>query len=256
MRRLSALGLLLIAPALCALVLGSDPDSKALNTRAPASDPGWANVGTRSETTAIYLGNGWVITAAHVGAGDAVFGGVSYRALPASAIQLGADTKPPRPDLIVFRVEPRPKLPSLRIRPTPPGVGDAVVLVGAGRERGEPITWNGLTGWAWSPQGALRWGTNRVFSTGIEVGVGSVRTPAFAMRFDAGETPYEAQAALGDSGGAVFIRRAGRFELAGVMIAVATYSDQPIATSFFGNLTTAADLSVFRGALTALQRGD
>jgi hypothetical protein len=72
------------------------------------------------------------------------------------------------------------------------------------------------------------------------------------VRFDRRETRFEAQAAVGDSGGAVFIPRKGRFELAGVLIAVASFPDQPPGTALYGNLSTAADLSVFRKSLAAL----
>src|SRR5580698_7856406 len=36
------------------------------NTTAPADDPGFANVGILASGSAIYLGDGWVLTAAHV----------------------------------------------------------------------------------------------------------------------------------------------------------------------------------------------
>ena len=115
--------------------------------------------------TAVYLGNGWVITARHVGAGDVVLGGVTHHGVagvdgPARRRRAGRRC----PDLIVFRIEPRPKLPSLRIRPTPPDVGDRVVLIGAGRDRGARTLWNGQPGWLWGPHSQLRWGTNRVFA--------------------------------------------------------------------------------------------
>jgi hypothetical protein len=254
MRHLAAFALLLLSvPALCALVIESGADDRS--TRAPAQVPGWANVGLRAGTSAVYLGNGWVITARHVGAGDVVLGGVTHHALLESTVQLGGSARPPLPDLIVFRIEPRPELPPLRIRPTPPGVGDPVVLIGAGRDRGARTTWNGHAGWLWGPHTALRWGTNRVSAAGVDVGAGDNLTRAFAMSFDTGESQHEAQAAIGDSGGAVFIRREGRFELAGVMVAVASYPSQPPETALYGNLTTAADLSVYRRTLAVLLRG-
>src|SRR5580704_15894094 len=48
------------------------------NTTPPADDPGFANVGIRGSGSGIYLGNGWVLTAAHVGAGWVWFNGVEY----------------------------------------------------------------------------------------------------------------------------------------------------------------------------------
>lgn len=253
MRRLAALALLLLTtPAICALVVESD--AQDATTRAPAPDPGWANVGLRGAMTAIYLGNGWVITAYHVGAGDVVLGGVTHHALPESAIRLGNGTGPPQADLVVFRIEPRPELESISIRPTPPNVGDRALLIGAGCDRGARTAWNGLTGWSWGPNSKLRWGTNLVAAVGIDVRAGENATPGFALRFDPQETRHEAQAAMGDSGGAVFIPRKGRFELAGVLIAIARFPEQPPATALYGNLSTAADLSVFRDSLSALLR--
>jgi len=251
MRRLAALALLLLAtPVICALVIESDAGDAS--TRAPAPDPGWANVGLRSGMAATYLGNGWVITALHVGAGDVVLGGVTHHALPESAIRLGHGSGPPASDLVVFRIEPRPELPSLRIRQTPPKVGDRALLIGAGCDRGERTSWNGRTGWTWGPNSTLRWGTNRVAMVGLDVRAGDNVTPGFALRFDPRETRFEAQAAVGDSGGAVFIPREGRFELAGVLIAIASYPGQPANTALYGNFSTAADLSVFGDSLAAL----
>jgi hypothetical protein len=150
----------------------------------------------------------------------------------------------------VFRIEPRPDLPALPIRATPPKVGDRALLIGAGWIRGEPTSWNGKKGWAWLSNSALRWGTNRVALVGIDAG--DKVTPGFAVSFDPGETRFEAQAATGDSGGPVFIPRNGRFELAGILIAIAGFPGQPPNTAFYGNLSTAADLSAFGDSLAAL----
>jgi hypothetical protein len=258
MRRAAATCLLAFASALaCGLVVESD-DGGALHGGPPPRDPGFAYVGKRAGTSAVYLGNGWVITAAHANAGDVEFGGVVHRAVPESAVWFG-EGKDGRqgmpPDLVAFRVEPAPALPPLPVRPTPPIVGDRVVLVARGHNRGASIRWDGVAGFSWGPQKSLRWGTNRVFAAGFEVESIGCRTPAFALRFDAGETRHEAQAALGDSGGAVFIRREGRFELAGILIAISGRPTQPRDTALYGNFTTAADLSAFAPRLAALLHG-
>jgi len=251
MQRLLALVLLLlVAPATCALVVESDAGEAS--TRAPEPDPGWANIGRRSGYPAIYLGNGWVITARHVGVGDVVLSGVTHHALPESAIRLGKGDGPPTADLVVFRIEPSPDLPALPIRPTPPEVGDRALLIGAGCNRGEQTSWNGKTGWTWGPISTLRWGTNQVALVGIDVRAGDNVTPSFAVRFDPNGTRFEAQAAMGDSGGAVFIPRNGRYELAGILIAIAGFPGQPPNTAMYGNFSTAADLSVFGPSLAAL----
>ena len=43
------------------------------NTGAPPDDPGWDNVGTRGGMTVVYVDNGWVVTAAHVGMSRAAY---------------------------------------------------------------------------------------------------------------------------------------------------------------------------------------
>ena len=48
------------------IVAGGDGSQ---NTTAPADDPGFANIGIRGSGSAVYLGDGWVLTATHVGAG-------------------------------------------------------------------------------------------------------------------------------------------------------------------------------------------
>ena len=50
-----------------------------LGRRAPFPEPVLDNIGVRGGLSAIYLGNGVVLTANHVGAGDVSFGGTSTR---------------------------------------------------------------------------------------------------------------------------------------------------------------------------------
>ena len=54
------------------------------NTTAPSDDPGFDNVGSVNGLSGVYLGNGWVLTAGHVGSGPMVFGGVTYSPGPGS----------------------------------------------------------------------------------------------------------------------------------------------------------------------------
>src|SRR5271170_6434745 len=45
---------------------------------------GWNYVGSIGSASAVYLSNGWVITAAHVGAGNFVLGSTTYNMVPGS----------------------------------------------------------------------------------------------------------------------------------------------------------------------------
>ena len=85
-------------------------------------------------------------------------------------------------------------------------------------------------------------------------------TRVLAMSFTApgmpGATLREAQAVVGDSGGAVFAQQDGRYVLAGVLILRSGYDGQPEGTAMFGNRSYAADVSVYREQLVALTRPD
>jgi hypothetical protein len=207
----------------------------------------------------VYLGDGWVLTAQHVGAGDAYFNDVHYPWLPGSAFPL--HNPPPEggpADLVMFLIyPPYPPAPDLSIASAAPAVGTSLVMIGNGRNRGAATTWNppgpgSYDGYLWGPGGAKRWGSNKV-----EV------ASSFASQFDmhvfgtefhqsgSGHTTYEAQAANGDSGGAVFALNGPSYELAGIMIAVTGYVGQPAETSLFGNETFSADLSAYRDEIEA-----
>jgi hypothetical protein len=117
----------------------------------------------------------------------------------------------------------------------------------------------------------MRWGTNRVSSVDEDVGLAGHVTRSMAFDFTSpppglrtdqrcdavhrtpeGECP-ESQARPGDSGGAVFLRdAAGQWELAGVLHAIATYTNQPSNLALYGNVSFAADLSFYRPQIEAL----
>jgi len=233
------------------------------NTTAPANDPGWANVGIRGGLTAVYVGNGWVVTASHVGAGPVTFGGVTYQASPGPGIGFHTAPSGQTADLIVFKLKTNPPLPSLKISemtppiPTPGNPGAQVVMIGNGLNRGPELdNWGPdslgqfHSGWYWGTGGGTRWGTNNVAGTMlVSVGMNTV-THSFWTVFDANPSTYgtnEAQAAPGDSGGAVFYQNptnGNAWELAGILFAIAGYSGQPGA-ALDGNETYAVDLAAY-----------
>ena len=239
------------------------------NTNAPANDPGWANVGTLNGASGIYLGAGWVLTAAHVGIGNISFAGVSYSALTNTLVQLTNST-PGRSlytDLIMFQLASTPAgLGSLTLASSAPTLNTPVTMIGAGRDRGEFTEWNinmSTTPWTWTVTSSnadaagyqtlesqtMRWGTNDVSATDfwLDATNGAPDVKSFATSFSAGFDNTEAQAVLGDSGGAVFTKKDNAWELGGVMFAVGGYSGQPSpeTTAVFGNNTYSADLSFY-----------
>ncbi len=246
-----ALVLALAGPARAVIIASGDGHG---NTTPPADDFGFANVGDAGQS-AVYIGNGWVLTANHVRLGPVTLRGVRYPAVPGSRRRLKNGDAPLPPDLAVFRLQdPVPHLPALPIRATSPKIGDLVILMGNGLDRGDPLQVEGHRGWAWGPIENLRWGTNRVDELEVPVKVGrGDDTIAFSTSFSGtGQTEHEAQVAVGDSGGGAFIKNGGTWELAGLLFAASTFDEQPASTSIYGNATYAADLSVYRDQILAL----
>jgi len=188
-----------------------------------------------------YLGEGWVITAHHVGAKDVRFesSGQSYERVEGSVHEIGGRGR--EVDLILFRIADAPELPLYPIVATPPPSGSEVLMMGRGRSRGEPLPGVPSPGWQTRSPAKLRWGTNRVDSRG-RLG----RMLLFWLRFDArGDvfaTPHEAHATVGDSGGPVFVKHAGRWELAGIMV----NATEPV---YRAGLTGVVDLAFYRGEI-------
>ena len=273
--RVFLLLLLMLSPAAKAVVINTLSGNG--NTNAPADDPGWANVGYINGASGIYLGAGWVLTAAHVGAGNITFLGTSYAPLAGTTVQLTNNTidRTTNTDLLMFQLASTPAgLGSLTLASTAPTLGSGVTMIGAGRDRGGLIQWNVDTGadpWTWtqvssggnfagyqtSETSLMRWGTNAVSTTDVWVnatnGVPDVKS--FATTFNALTlNDNEAQAVLGDSGGAVFTKKESAWELSGVMFTVAGFEGQPSAatTPVFGNATFSADLSFYRSQIMSI----
>ncbi|MBI2825858.1 MAG: trypsin-like serine protease [Planctomycetia bacterium] len=145
----------------------------SLNTSAPADDPGWSFVGATGGSTAVYLGNNWVLTAKHVVTGPTSFtffdSGLqqtitaTYQIVNNSGVIL---TNPvgesAQTDLYLYRIDPATstygagtaygKAPQL-IRPiisvTAPSLNDTVVAIGRGADR-IPSTLTGAQETKWN----------------------------------------------------------------------------------------------------------
>ncbi len=257
------------------------------NTTAPADDPGWLNVGSSNSASAVYLGNRWVITAFHVngnGSQPVVINGNAYTPVPGTVTQLTNNGTPgmsANADLVVFQINGDPGLPGLQISASSPVVGDDLVMIGNGLNREASRTFwqvtqqagagndiwtetlgaHNVEGFKAGAGAAKRWGTNdaEFVNQNVNDGVGDNRS--FISRFDddIGGRPNEAQAILGDSGGGVFRKVGGQWELSGIMLAVGTFGNPgafdnpPANTAAFGqHVTIAADLSFYRSQILAL----
>jgi hypothetical protein len=257
----------LAAPA-AALVHMGDP---AGNTTPPVDDPGFANLGALSNGLgAIYLGNGWVLTAGHAGGGAVTFGGVTYPYVNGSwTVMMHAPGV--QADLAMQRITGNPPLDPLVIAWDDPLPGETVVMIGRGWVRQPsqtcwdsgwaevpcspgPVAYRGFKQWIGQPRVA-RWGQNDVLDTGIVVPIGGSTTQAFEVEFEDPGVATEAQAVHGDSGGAVFVKRGSQWQLVGVMFTISLYMGQPPSTVVFGDRTYSVDLTHYRNQILFHMRG-
>jgi hypothetical protein len=241
-------------------------DGSDTTIKVPADDPGWANVGklygSLATASGVYLGNGWVLTAAHVGGGTVDFAGQPYDMKPGSWHRLHHPSLPGwEVDLGLFQLTETPQdLPSLTISQTAPAVSSSVVGIGYGLNRAaEPSAWDANWNLV-SPPGQFRgfylettrkkrWGTNQLDDAGLSVSEAWGDTYTLDMTFDEfGGDDFEMQAVLGDSGGGLFYKRGDAWELAGIIIWRSLYKNpnQPEDTAVFTNQSFAADLSRYR----------
>lgn len=123
---------------------------------APFPEPVLASIGIRGGLSAIYLGNGVVLTANHVGAGDVSFDGAVYPYVPGSAIRL-ANADGSYADLLMFEVYPRPDLPDLDIPVLSPPYGSPLLVAGNGLDRGNPLVWDPNGSYSPGPTGGYAW---------------------------------------------------------------------------------------------------
>ncbi|MEE3332218.1 MAG: trypsin-like serine protease [Myxococcota bacterium] len=259
---LTALTLALWTHEARAVVLSGE-DGNA-NAEAPHFGLPWFHVGRRAAYSAVYLGNRWVLTAAHVGAFPVHFGNRRYKP-QLNSVQRILNRDGTSSDLIAYRIHAAPPLSLLPIARSSPQPGTPVWMLGQGFDRGEQSFWTDSEGirhpgFATSPTRTMRWGTTRIEAEATEIKKHGVWTRVIATTFsppsDPGSTRHEAQAAVGDSGGALFVFENNRFALAGVMILRAQDSRQPEAMTLYRNRTLAADLSYYRDQLIALVRPD
>ncbi|MEX2316676.1 MAG: hypothetical protein WD669_05965 [Pirellulales bacterium] len=172
-RKLALAGLVLGVVAL----VGSPAHALVVNgnttvTAAPPSDnPGWANTTISGSRNYIYLGNGWALTARHVGAptgpGETLqfFNGTTTVAAsmipgqnyvvrnPATVVNTASQTvnlSTPsgglETDLRLIRLSVDPGLPAVTIADQSPLAGGRVVFIGHGRSRAStPTNWDAST---------------------------------------------------------------------------------------------------------------
>lgn len=244
------------------------------------------NVGLVNGATGVYLQNGWVLTAAHVGAGSILFpalgtsfsfDGLQYRVL-------NPDGTPT--DLLLFHLVGTPALSSTPIGATPGAVlasnGRSVIMNGAGQSRSSGLSYFDVStdpwtvsatptseaGYFYGGPNVLRYGENQVVDAVPQIDDGFGKTDALITVFNPGQNPFAlAQESPGDSGGAMFSQNplTMEFELVGLILAIGRTNSPAIpgqpgnsavfsTTTFGGNdsITASADLSSYNAQITAI----
>lgn len=270
-----------MSPAHALIVTTTSP----LNTtQPPPDDPGWNNttISGTSNRNFTYLGNGWAISAWHVGPdigqppNEQVlsFSTGNYSIIPnqnyivpnQAGSGLSAQT-----DLRLVRLSSDPGLPSVTIAQTPltnANLGQSVAdvtFVGIGRTReATAATWEGHQGYYAQSDNTKRWGRNQIASEDPlfgttdsdlrgTVNIGTAEDPRHIVsmftRFDFNAGNYEAQAVDRDSGSAVFHKSGAQWELIGIVNTIYTYNNQPGLSAFDGDYTSFADLTYYRSEI-------
>lgn len=205
---------------------------------------GWNYVGQIGQNSSnnggasgIYLGNGWVITAGHVGAGNFTLNNTTYSMVVGSAVSLtlsaGVAGNPTATisDLTMFQISSNPGLSALSISNSQMAVGTPFVLIGYG------------TG---NNSRAESWGYNTVAENDVQVSVDGY--PYYSEDFDSlassgsGTGTVTSYLQDGDSGGADFVYSNGVWILAGMNEAI----DKSTNTSYY------VDLSSYSAEITSI----
>jgi len=252
--------ILLFIPSSADALIFASPEIEP-HSETPDDFPYWEHVTQRryDGPTVIYLGSGWAMTARHVGIGEIILGGEIFLPNFGSARTLMNVNGTPA-DIMVFQLALDADLPNMSPLPLaqkPPRGGEEVLLIGFGRERAKVIEWSdgGRTrfGFEWTKSGSKRWGTNRITSGHEVLPQGDWTTRSMALLFDPprsrNATRHESHAAVGDSGGAAFVRRDGAWMLIGMMTSISSMSARPERTSQYGDTTYAADITHYRSEI-------
>lgn len=197
-----------------------------LNEHQKDAFPYWGNMVRVSDASGVYLGynpatsHGWVLSANHVTHPTSItVDGTAYSVVGTQVFTVDGS------DLCLYEIGggPMPTLPVVQLASSPANAGEEVVMIGRGFSTTStaPYTW-GTPGT--SDANGMHWGVNTV-----EYNVSGHLFTDFDTP-GGGVSPFEAQAALGDSGGGMFIDNNGVWELYGIAhftseAGVANYGD-------------------------------
>lgn len=228
--------------------------------------PYWGNIGQIGNGTGIYLGGDLVLSARHVGAqgGGFILDGTDHPMAPLKTLLNPTDipgTLTTKTDLRIYQLDPGHgldlTLTTVDLATSLPTIaGDELVMIGTGFIADNP---GGPPPFIWSATRDTLWGQNKVFS--VFDGNADPSDPhvltlnnrdviTFTTRFDNPDTgppstrglTHEAQAALHDSGGAVFFKDADTWKLTGLIHAIEAVV---VGEAAYGDKTFISDLPLY-----------
>ncbi len=254
-----------LASSASALVTIGDSAVHLVAPTPAAADPGWRRTGGDGT----YLGNGWMITAAHTGfGGGATVDGAFYEAYFGSNVRLHTVDGTGLTDLRMYRLKWLPPFPAIKVIDASLAPGTAVTLIGSGFRRGAAVSYdaawhlNGTpvahTGFLFGTEiGVKSWGTNRI-TNNVDFddtwGMARCYTADFtAPGIGSTATTDETLIAVGDSGGSMWASISGEWQLAGVLIDLGVLPGQNWGeAAIYGDWTYAVDLAPYRPQIDAL----
>ena len=199
-----------------AIVFFSQGNDANLSSPAGLNLP-WDNVVQMRSTSGpigsgVYLGNRYVLTAAHVVPLTSVrVGFVDYALDSSSAVNIGTS------DMKLVRLASDPGLGGVRLNRNPSADGGAAHLVGYGVGRASssllgsnPVTWGD------SSTAIKRWGTNIVDSARSGIQVGGYISDLLRTEFNSDAGVNEAALTIYDSGSALFRQIGSEWYLVGL----------------------------------------
>ncbi|MEM9420383.1 MAG: PEP-CTERM sorting domain-containing protein [Planctomycetota bacterium] len=242
-----------------AVVVAGDPGQNAPDqTAAPLGfEDAWSRVGSIGGGSGVYLGNGYVLSARHVGGGNNfIVDGFNHTRIAGTSVTFSNPTGlglTEESDLWINRfsvpdTSPLSGLGVIDIRDASletAGSGGIIIGEGLGQATPSPVNvGGGRTGYAWGGSEIRRWGDIGVSGVADEIQAGG-RDVAGVVSFSFQEVAGRGNAASGDSGGGLFYLEDGEVVLAGITHAITLFNDQNGSTSAFGNRTLFSDLSLY-----------
>lgn len=183
----------------------------SVNTTAPLDNPFWDNVTSFSGASGIYLGQGWMVTANHVGTpSNVTLAGQTYSVAAGTKQQIASR------DVQIFRLAGWEAITLPEVNVTQgwiyhPDSSNAIEGLGAMSTIGTGVGKGAATtgGWLWNNTQQKQWGVVDTVNT-----IGTTET--LIHEFNRGLGANAAMPTMGDSGSGVFYQDASGWHLAGI----------------------------------------